>query len=313
MNITIIGCGVMGLTCGIRLLEQGYSVQIWARDLPPHTTSNIAAAVWYPYKAYPEELVNHWGAVAYNVFQDLALEPGTGVRMTAGLEIFEYTIDDPSWRRNLSGYRRATQVDLPPGYVDGFVYEVPVIETPVYLNYLVRRFEEAGGTVRQVALDRLDPAFAQADTVVNCTGLGARELVGDKEMVPIRGQIVRVAAPNLRNFVLDDYGQRGVAYIVPRGDGVILGGTAEEGAEDTTIDINTAEAIIARCVALEPTLAGATVLEHKVGLRPGRANVRLAVEAWGDGKRLIHNYGHGGAGVTLSWGCAEAVVGLVAP
>jgi len=311
MTILVIGCGVSGLSCGIRLLEAGFATQIWARDLPPRTTSNVAAAVWYPYKAYPEELVNHWGLVAYREFQQLAQLPETGVVMAAGLEIFEYTVGKPSWRAALPGYRRATAAELPPGYVDGYYFEVPIIETPRYMAYLLERFRLSGGTVRQVALATLDEALAAAPLVVNCSGLGARELVGDRELYAIRGQVVRVAAPELRHFVLDDYGHRGLAYIIPRGDGVILGGTADEGDESTAPDPATAEAILARCAALDPRLVGVAVLEHKVGLRPGRSTVRLEAEERLDGSRLVHNYGHGGAGVTLSWGCAEAVVSLV--
>jgi D-amino-acid oxidase len=122
---------------------------------------------------------------------------------------------------------------------------------------------------------------------------------------------VRVAQVGIERFTLDDYGPGGVTYIVPRSNDCILGGTAEENREDMAPDAATAEAIVARCVALEPRLRGAAVLEHKVGLRPGRPAVRLEAEPWAPGKRLVHNYGHGGAGVTLSWGCASEVVRLV--
>ncbi len=132
-----------------------------------------------------------------------------------------------------------------------------------------------------------------------------------RKQIPIRGQVVRVAQVGLDRFILDDYGPNGIAYIVPRINDCILGGTADEGAEDLTPDPATAEAILARCIALEPRLREAAVLEHKVGLRPGRPTVRLEVERPVIGKLLVHNYGHGGAGVTLSWGCAAEVVRLV--
>jgi D-amino-acid oxidase len=110
--------------------------------------------------------------------------------------------------------------------------------------------------------------------------------------------------------MLDDYGPGGVTYIVPRSNDCILGGTAEEGREDLTPNMETAAEIVARCVALEPRLRNAAILEHKVGLRPGRQAVRLEAEQWAPGKTIIHNYGHGGAGITLSWGCAANVVAL---
>ena len=307
----IIGCGVSGLSCGIRLLEAGYAVRIWARELPPRTTSNIAAAIWYPYKAYPEELVGRWAATAYAEFMRLVEQPETGVIMREGLEIFPAPVGDPWWRDALPGFRRAAPADLPDGYQDGYAFEAPVIEMPVYLGYLMRRFADLGGRVEQRALGSADEALAACDLVINCAGLGARELVGDGSLLPIRGQVVRVAQVGIERFWLDDYSQGGITYIVPRANDCILGGTADEGREDLTPDPATAAAIVERCVALEPRLRDAAILEHKVGLRPGRPAVRLEAEQWAPGKLLLHNYGHGGAGVTLSWGCAAEVVGLV--
>lgn len=311
MDILIIGCGVSGLSCGIRLLEAGCSAQIWARDLPPRTTSNVAAAIWYPYKAYPENLVVGWSAATYADFVQLAQLPETGVAQRAGMEIFPWVVEDPWWRAAVPSFRHATASELPDGYQDGYVFEAPVIEMPVYLGYLMQRFEALGGKITVRSLAAVDEAFAQYDRVIDCAGLGARELIGDATLTPIRGQVVRVAQVGIERFWLDDYGPNGVTYIVPRANDCILGGTADEGSEDLTPDPATAAAIIARCVALEPRLRNAEILEHKVGLRPGRPSVRLEAEQWAPGKLLIHNYGHGGAGVTLSWGCATEVLGLI--
>ena len=311
MDILIIGCGVSGLSCGIRLLEAGCSAQIWARDLPPRTTSNVAAAIWYPYKAYPENLVVGWSAATYADFVQLAQLPETGVAQRAGMEIFPWVVEDPWWRAAVPSFRHATASELPNGYQDGYVFEAPVIEMPVYLGYLMQRFEALGGKITVRSLASVDEAFAQYDRVIDCAGLGARELIGDATLTPIRGQVVRVAQVGIERFWLDDYGPNGVTYIVPRANDCILGGTADEGSEDLTPDPATAAAIIARCVALEPRLRNAEILEHKVGLRPGRPSVRLEAEQWAPGKLLIHNYGHGGAGVTLSWGCATEVLGLI--
>jgi D-amino-acid oxidase len=231
--------------------------------------------------------------------------------MREGVEIFPWAVDEPWWRDAVPSYRRATAAELPTGYRDGYLFEAPVIEMPVYLGYLMRRFETLGGRIDVRELRSLGEALARHDSVVNCAGLGARELAGDSTMMPIRGQVVRVAQVGIERFLLDDYGPGGVTYIVPRANDCILGGTADEGHEDTTPDPATADAIIARCVALEPRLRDAAILEHKVGLRPGRPTVRLEAERPAHGKLLVHNYGHGGAGVTLSWGCAAEVVGLV--
>jgi len=311
MNLIIIGCGVSGLSCGIRLLESGYGVQIWARDLPPHTTSNVATAVWYPYKAYPKELVGRWAATAYAEFVRLAQSPETGVTVRGCIEIFPAPVPDPWWRDTLPGFRRAPTAELPQGYQDGYLIEVPVIEMPIYLGYLMRRFEMLGGRIEVRALASPADALAECDVVVNCAGLGARELVGDDSLFAIRGQVVRVAQVGLERCLLDEHGPRGLAYIVPRSRDIILGGTADEFDENLTPDMDTAQAIVERCTALEPRLRDAAILEHRVGLRPGRPAVRLEAERPAPGKLLAHNYGHGGAGVTLSWGCAGEIVQIL--
>ncbi len=151
-----------------------------------------------------------------------------------------------------------------------------------------------------------------ADVVVNCTGLGARELVGDSTLYPVRGQIVRVSNPGLTVSVRDELHPGGRAYVHPRADDCILGGTLDEGQWDTTVDLAVGAAIVERCRDLVPALRDAHVLDHVVGLRPGRPTVRLEEdEPLGSGARVVHNYGHGGAGITLSWGCAREVVALV--
>jgi D-amino-acid oxidase len=122
---------------------------------------------------------------------------------------------------------------------------------------------------------------------------------------------VRVRNPGLERFVLDGEHPEGVTYVIPRSGDCILGGTAEEGEWDTEPDSQTAAAILRRCVALEPRLAETEVLEHKVGLRPGRPEIRLEIEGVSESAPRVHNYGHGGSGVTLSWGCAEETLRLV--
>ena len=154
-------------------------------------------------------------------------------------------------------------------------------------------------------LSSLDEVAGEAHVVVNCGGLGARDLVNDASMQPIRGQIVRVRNPGLERFVLDEENPQGVTYIVPRSHDCILGGTADEGEWDLEPDPETAEGILSRCTRLEPQLEDVEVLEHKTGLRPGRAAVRLERQEGPNGVPLIHNYGHGGSGITLSWGCAK--------
>jgi D-amino-acid oxidase len=298
---------VIGLTTAICLREAGLEAGIVAAELPPGTTSNVAAAIWYPYKAYPEDRVLFWGSRTFEVFEKLSGTPESGILMREGVEIWSRPVPDPWWAGAVPSVRRCKEDELPPGYLDGHAFTGPIVEMPIYLAYLMDRFAAAGGSVQMRTLSSLDEADARV--VVNCVGLGARDLVDDVSMEPIRGQIVRVRNPGIERFVLDEENPEGVTYIVPRSGDCILGGTAEEGAWDLEPNPETAACILRRCTHLEPRLEGAEVLEHKVGLRPGRPEIRLERE---DGPiPRIHNYGHGGSGITLSWGCAEETLRLV--
>jgi D-amino-acid oxidase len=309
-DVILVGCGVIGLTAAVRMWEAGLDVRIVTAALPLETTSSVAAALWYPYKAYPEDRMLFWGSRTFEVFEELSHVPESGVRMREGVELWHETVPDPWWASAVPGVRRCTKDELPPGYRDGHTFVAPVVEMPIYFRYLLDRFAGSGGHVERRAVSSLEEA-GEERVVVNCAGLGARELVGDSSMEPIRGQIVRVRNPGLERFVLDEGNPEGITYVVPRSEDCILGGTAEVGEWDTEPDPEIAADILRRCTALEPRLAGAEVLEHKAGLRPGRPEIRLELEDVAHGPPRIHNYGHGGSGVTLSWGCAEETLRLV--
>ncbi|WP_434382817.1 FAD-dependent oxidoreductase [Melittangium boletus] len=311
MRVIVLGCGVSGLSCGVRLLEAGYPVEIWARELPPHTTSDVAAAIWYPYRAWPQARVNAWAARTLQVLDALADVPDTGVRRVAGVDLVREPAEEPWWGGAVPGLRRATPEERPPGYADGFAFAVPVITMPRYLPWLLGRFEALGGRMTRRAVGSLDEAWAASPWVVNCTGLGARELVDDPTLFPVRGEVLAVAPLGPARFLLDDRDEaRGMTYIIPREHDCILGGTAEEGNASLEPDARAARAILERAARLLPEGTRLEVRQHRVGLRPGRPTVRLEAEARGP-HHVVHNYGHGGAGVTLSWGCAEEVVALL--
>src|SRR5262249_4278108 len=156
-----------------------------------------------------------------------------------------------------------------------------------------------------------EEAFTQYNVVVNCAGLGARELLPDPTMYPIRGQVVRVAHPGFDYFILDEHNPRGLTHIIPRSRDCVLGGTTQEGEENLVPDAEIARAILERCIALEPRLADVPILSYEVGLRPARPSIRVEAENCAPNKYVVHNYGHGGSGVLLSWGCAAEVVELV--
>jgi D-amino-acid oxidase len=158
----------------------------------------------------------------------------------------------------------------------------------------------------------------QVTCVVNCLGLGAAKVLGDKEMSPIRGVLVRVKLPEghpVKHFYFDDENPEGIVYIFPRKDVCILGGMADKGNFSREARLDEVQGIINRCLKLEPKLADATIVDtwyvtkyrtlrnnstdplvHRVGLRPGRTGVRVERDTSYQGALVVHNYGHGGSG-----------------
>jgi len=298
-RVIVVGAGVIGLTCAVRLLENGHRVDVMARDLPLETTSAVAGAFWYPYRALPQDRVTVWAGASYVEFMSLAADPETGVAMRTGSEVFRSRQADPWWKPAVPGLDRETS--LPAGYVDGWTFVTPVVEMPVYLRWLSARVAELGGTITRLNLQALP---AGADLVVNASGLGARLLGNDKSVAPVRGQLVYVEQFGQDRWILDP---EGPTFVVPRSHDVVVGSTADEGEWSRTPAPEVTEEILRRATLLVPELAKARVIRTKVGLRPVRPAVRLE-----RADRVVHCYGHGGAGITLSWGCADEVAGLCA-
>ncbi len=310
--ITVLGCGVSGLTTGITLLEQGFHVQIITKEYPEETTSAIAGAIWFPYEARPFKKVNAWSLSSFNKFQELSEAPSTGVSMIDYAIILE-TNDKPWWLQSIPPNHIISdsvtdffQKDYP-----GYIVHVPLIETPVYLLWLVNRFKSLGGSITKREIKELNE-LNEFDLTINCTGLETKSLFEDSEVYPIQGQVVRVPADNSIKGMATDFlfgkNEEEMAYIIPRRDGIILGGSARKGKNTTEPDPEFSSRIISYNSEYEHTLKQKPVLETKVGLRPGRSEIRLEKDP---SHPVIHNYGHGGAGYTVSWGCAFSVLDLV--
>lgn len=307
-TITIIGGGISGLSTGIRLLEKGHSVHIITKDLIQDTTSAIAAAIWFPFSAQPAEKVNPWSKRTYEVFQTLVDRPEAGVSIVTFQSLIA-SEDEFHWR-NACPEGTIVEVpkeEVPEGYDLAYNVSVPLIESPIYMPFLKQWYESLGGTIEQRKVSSLEE-FSTDQIVVNCTGLGAGELANDKEVYPIRGQIILVDPQADMPAFTDDYGPNRLAYAINRRDYTILGGTAQKGIDDLAIDPAESSAIHARCSAVYPQLKASTIHKTLVGLRPGRTAIRVEQEP---DTNIVHNYGHGGSGYTVSWGCAEETVALV--
>ncbi len=311
MGIVILGCGVSGLTCGLRLIEDGFKVKILAHKIPPNTTSNTATALWYPYKAYPEDRVLGWGKFSYQKFEELSLIEESGVYFVELMPVFNEKVGDPWWIESVRSFRYADANELPESYVEGYIIEVPLIEAPVYMDYLVTQFKNRGGEIQSLEskIESLSELYFETDILINCSGIGAKQVCNDEDVYPIRGQNVRMTNPGITRSFLEAVEP---SYLFARKNDCIVGGTAQDNNWNLEYDPNTAEAMVDKCKQVYSSLKNATVLEHIVGLRPGRKEVRLESEYIdSEGCWIIHNYGHGGAGFTLSWGCAEEVAKLV--
>ena len=321
-RIAVIGAGVSGLTTAIVLAEGGHDVEVFAEKIGSDTTSSRAAAIWFPYhigKAGDEDSlkqVERWACQTFATLRSLIdVAPQSGVSM---IEFRVFTKKEQ--KLVLSAFDSVKAVELEAGkvthpWLSGYSLDVPLIDTPVYLNYLEERLGRdrihVGQRISRIA--DVDPRFA---VVVNCTGIDGKQMSPNdhSEMRPGRG-VVLTGRSSLPYAVLDaddSETTHQLTYIVPRRvtGTYVAGGCDMPDDWNQTTDDDEGRQIFERCSAIDPSLT-VDSLTGIVGLRPARADgVYLEREEIG-GRDVIHNYGHGGGGFTVSWGCAGEVLGLV--
>lgn len=304
----VIGAGVSGLTVAIRLLEEGWKVRIIARQQGDPLVSAVAAAIWFPYQvAHPD--ADRWGLETLDRLAHLAHRPEEIVRPVLARDLRRSPAPPPAWAPSLPHFAPLARDELPAGITAGYRYELLLVETPRYNRWLYEEVARLGGEVTAGEVQSLDEVIDRGQVVINCTGLGARTLVPDPALYAIRGQIALLPAGLVDEVTLDDHDEARPIYVIPRRDGTVVGGTAEVRDEEQGVRPAQAREMLARAARLVPALEGIEPLESRVGLRPARSSVRLELE-WRDGGAVVHNYGHGGAGFTLSWGCANEVLRL---
>lgn len=307
-DVVVLGAGVAGLTVAHHLGELGMRARVVAAERWDRVVSAAAGALWFPFRCDPPELVNRWAGRSRAWLMELAArDPSAGVDV---LDLYESasTPERPWWAE------AAGEIELlksPRGPVP-FTWKVrvPRCEPALFLPWLEARLPTPIETRRVASFDELD-----ADVVVNCTGLAARALTGDSELKAVFGQTAIVEPGNidLSESVEDDRTMERLFYSIPRRGTVVLGGCAEPSPDDRapTPTPEMRAAILERAVAFG--FAPGRLVRDSAGLRPYRSSVRLELDPrpTARGARVIHNYGHGGAGYTLARGCAEDVARLI--
>ncbi|MFK7739121.1 MAG: FAD-dependent oxidoreductase [Planctomycetota bacterium] len=309
----VVGAGIVGLMTARELSGRGWSVLVLTRDDPLATTSAMAGAIWYPFLAEPRDRVLAWSAISYRRLAALACsvsgrDGAAGVRMREVVEVFAEASPDLWWREAVPTVQWLPAEDLPSGAASAVRVTVPVFDVPRHLSWLLSELARLGVDVVRGEVTSLDDALLDGFlAVVNCTGLGARELCGDDELRAVRGQVLRYSGIELPNAWIDDRRTR-PCYLIPRDHDLVAGGSADLGDERLAEDANDSLEIRRAATDAFPQLAGRDPIAVQVGLRPYRSSVRLEAERGAGGQLLAHCYGHGGSGYTVAWACAEEVV-----
>lgn len=312
-RVVVVGAGVIGLNSALALEEAGHDVQVIAAAKGNSTTSAAAGAIWYPFKVGPPDKVSKWAGATLRWLIHLASKhPESGVDVLERTELSD-SETKPWWAEATPGLRRIESTPtrpLPNGAKYGWLFDAPRCDPPVFLPWLESKLKKPVRLERVASLADLFRT-AEADFVINSTGLGARSLTRDTELQAVYGQTVIVApgAINIQHCMGDERDESRMFYSIPRRAEVVLGGCAEPSPDDRPTSTTRAmtDSILSRAASMG--LAPGEVIRESAGLRPYRPTVRLERDT--DEPRLIHNYGHGGAGYTLCRGCAEAVVSLL--
>lgn len=304
MRITVAGAGVSGLTCAVVLQRAGHEVNVVAERPGLEATSGAAGAIWLPVRIAAGGREFGWAMRSYRVLREIAER-----HVDAGVDVltaFEVETDEgrPWWGDAVDGLHQIDVTNVYPVAHTAWAFEAPRVEPALYIPWLESQLQHPVDFRRIHSLDALE-----GDAVINCTGLGARSLCHDASLTGVFGQTVIVAPGTLpmATFIGDERDQSAIFYSIPRRNEVVLGGCREACDDDEPRPPDPAlrEAILARArgAGYEP----GAIIRERCGLRPVRPRVCLEREG-----RVVHNYGHGGAGYTLSWGCAEEVAALVA-
>ncbi|XP_076367903.1 D-aspartate oxidase-like isoform X4 [Tachypleus tridentatus] len=318
-RVAIVGAGIIGVTSAVRAIETVPNIEatIISDKFTPNTTGDGAAGFWNPYflQGCSPEKVNFWCEETFSYLLNLLRSPDSstyGIGLVSGYILSKQFIGRPSYAHVFLEYRDLTKNELemfPNKYKYGVFVTSVYVECSKLLPQLMKSFQAKGGKVVQRKINKLIELAEEYDIVINCTGVEAAHVVPDPDIQPVRGQVFRVKAPWVKHIYIGG----SEFYILPNADTVVLGGSSQVGDWNKDIYPEDSQRIWKGCCELLPSLQHAEIVKEWVGLRPGcskgpKVNREVIVGSNGKKLQVIHNYGHGGSGITLFWGTAGDVV-----
>ena len=328
-KICIVGAGVSGLSSALAIYEKlppdTVNITVFGELFPSDEnyplTSDGAGALW----ELRTESHREFASSTFRRYETLlATDEGVnaGIPYCSGCEWLNRVNSQRDFlAKDLVHDFRLTTMDelreaserLGTEFFAGWKYTSIIVDSPTYMKFLMNELTKRGCHFVRTRVQSLESLKSSYNIVINCSGLGARTLIPDISVYPIRGQTVVVKAPSITEWQVAE-SETDLTYILPRRTSglVVCGGTYEENVNDLLPNIETRKGILERCTKLCPALLSTDIQLDQavdwVGLRPARiGDVRC--EESKDG--IIHNYGHAGCGHSLQWGCAERVAQLV--
>jgi D-amino-acid oxidase len=306
-KIAIIGSDISGLSCAYLLCEKGYDITVIAKAFSPNITSNRAAAFWFPYHIRNDKRGVSWAQKSYSFYEQLSADASTGISMKQLIKVLRENTEEeePIWVDFIpkGALKKVPEKDLAADVAIAYDVTVPLIETQIFLPYLKSYVSAKNVKFVEREINSFDEVKNDFDFVINCSALGSQKLCNDKSIIPVRGQVALIETRTDFPIYLDN---EKPLYLVPRKDAMIIGGTYEENLYEEKTESSTIEKILNTAYEVFPELKQQKVIGSWAGLRPYRPTVRVEKE-----NNIIHDYGHGGSGFTIAFGCADEVMKLV--
>jgi D-amino-acid oxidase len=344
-HVCVVGAGIVGLSTALELTRQikHCRVTVCGEASKKETTSYGAGGFWEPYnvKGTPEWKVNAWGRYSFEHFEECERRGVPGVQSVRAYNLFHPKAPQPDklpfWKDVVHNFHEITpeERDVLKTKLGGLVklaksgcysFTTMVADQRFYLPWLTEELKNTGRVTfielpqKLEALEHIRHVVPQASLICNCSGLGSYFMndIRDDKLVPVRGQVVRVIKPPAsvyENIAFTYEDEASLVYVLPNHDTVVLGGTAERGEFDLTVDGSVSKLILDNAVNFLPELGKAQVQDVWVGRRPTRSPLRMELEyGFGSLPPVVHLYGHGGCGVTIGLGSAhDAVKNLICP